>query len=615
LVQDEALAAAIAMGATKAEIQEILRITGLAKQQRKNMEKEQEKSRISDSVRKTNEEFRDQVAVLNKLSRAQGQYTDAQIQAIMGDSDLQKLFLNPSIDPKALQEALKNAEQQANLQVQVAIAEGNEIKPFENFMSEVSDYFSKAEAVINIDFEVATADDNKLVEDAQNQIADIQYKLDDYNAELERISWIEEDINDKYDKRSEALDEIASVNQKIVNQQKSQLDIADALSRGDISAAARAVQELRAQQAADTASGQKEMLEKQRDAELAAVTAPGGQTRKQLEDSIKDLERQVFELEEGQLEPAQERIRLAEVARNLAIEQLELNGMNRQEFEALAAATRLADLDMANMVTSARKLVALAEFIRTGKEGADWEELFPTTKAASAPSSGGGGGGGGAAPAPDKKPDGTKQTFTPPPIKVDAKTGAWLGGGDPRDFNSLSKAEQAKVLSTPPTIIKVSRPSGLGGYTPGQPISTQQSLAGKGVPKGQTLRSLMKSSGGMIIPKRMAMGGNVKGYPMGGLIPYKMNGGFFKSPFPSLGSDTIPAMLTPGEFVIRRPAVSKIGVDKLEQINRGTYSGGSVYNYNLSVNVKSESDPNRIARTVIAQIKQVDNQRIRGNKL
>jgi hypothetical protein len=125
----------------------------------------------------------------------------------------------------------------------------------------------------------------------------------------------------------------------------------------------------------------------------------------------------------------------------------------------------------------------------------------------------------------------------------------------------------------------------------------------------------MRSSGGMIIPKRMAMGGNVKGYPMGGLIPYKMNGGFFKSPFPSLGSDTIPAMLTPGEFVIRRPAVSKIGVDKLEQINRGTYSGGSVYNYNLSVNVKSESDPNRIARTVIAQIKQVDNQRIRGNKL
>jgi hypothetical protein len=613
LVQDEALAAAIAMGATKAEIQEILRITGLAKQQRQNMEKEQEKSRISDSVRKTNEEFRNQVAVLNQLSRAQGQYTDAQIQAIMGDSDLQKLFLNPSIDPKALQEALKNAEQQANLQVQIAIAQGNEIEPFENFMSEVSDYFSKAEAVINIDFEVATADDNKLVEDAQNQIADIQYRLDDYNAELERISWIEEEINDKYDKRSEALDEIASANQKIVNQQKSQLDIAEALSRGDISAAARAVQELRAQQAADTASGQKEMLEKQRDAELAAVTAPGGQTRKQLEDAIKDLERQVFELEEGQLEPAQERIRLAEIARNLAIEQLELNGMNRQEFEALAAATRLADLDMENMVLSARKLAALAEFIRTGNKGADWEELFPTQTASPPPR----------APSPPRAPAPAPATPpasppspprppvvppppTPPPTNVGNGFGAGWGTRPP---------SQTFIPGTP----AVNRGTGFGAGWGTPPTAPNRHVINPAPPARPinpgTGFGPGRSSGGMIIPKRMAMGGNVKGYPMGGLIPYKMNGGLFNSPFPSLGSDTIPAMLTPGEFVIRRPAVNKIGVDKLEQINRGTYSGGSVYNYNLSVNVKSESDPNRIARTVIAQIKQVDNQRIRGNKL
>ena len=109
----------------------------------------------------------------------------------------------------------------------------------------------------------------------------------------------------------------------------------------------------------------------------------------------------------------------------------------------------------------------------------------------------------------------------------------------------------------------------------------------------------------------MAMGGRVKGYPMGGLIPYKSNGGFFKS----LGSDTIPAMLTPGEFVIRRPAVRGFGLENLEKINRGTYNDGSVYNYNLAVNVKSDSDPNRIARAVIANIKSIENQRIRSNSL
>ena len=106
-----------------------------------------------------------------------------------------------------------------------------------------------------------------------------------------------------------------------------------------------------------------------------------------------------------------------------------------------------------------------------------------------------------------------------------------------------------------------------------------------------------------------AMGGEIKGYPMGGLIPYKSEGGIFKS----LGSDTVPAMLTPGEFVIRRPAVRGFGVKNLESINRGTFNGGSMYNYNLSVNVKSDANPEQIANTVMRSIKQVEGRRIRGN--
>jgi hypothetical protein len=87
-------------------------------------------------------------------------------------------------------------------------------------------------------------------------------------------------------------------------------------------------------------------------------------------------------------------------------------------------------------------------------------------------------------------------------------------------------------------------------------------------------------------------------------------GGLFKT----VNTDSIPAMLTPGEFVVRRSAVENFGVDNLEKINDGTYNDGSVYNYNLSVNVKSESNPDQIARTVIDQIKRIDSQRIRGNR-
>ena len=53
----------------------------------------------------------------------------------------------------------------------------------------------------------------------------------------------------------------------------------------------------------------------------------------------------------------------------------------------------------------------------------------------------------------------------------------------------------------------------------------------------------------------------------------------------------------------------------LEAINNGEYSGGSVYNYNLAVNVRSEADPNRIAKTVMKQIQRVDSQRVRGNRI
>jgi hypothetical protein len=82
----------------------------------------------------------------------------------------------------------------------------------------------------------------------------------------------------------------------------------------------------------------------------------------------------------------------------------------------------------------------------------------------------------------------------------------------------------------------------------------------------------------------------------------------------AMGSDTIPAMLTPGEFVIRRPAVQGLGVKNLEKINSGENIGGSVYNYNLNVNVKSDADPNRIARTVMTSIRQVEDKRIRSNR-
>ena len=126
------------------------------------------------------------------------------------------------------------------------------------------------------------------------------------------------------------------------------------------------------------------------------------------------------------------------------------------------------------------------------------------------------------------------------------------------------------------------------------------------------------------IPKKFAMGG----------VVYRQNGSDGPE-FAPMGTDTVPAMLTPGEYVINKDATQKFG-PLLSAINSPTFkipgssasnfagtnpsnnitstdNSKTLYTYNLSVNVSnSNANPNDIARTVINQIRQIDNQRIRS---
>jgi hypothetical protein len=113
------------------------------------------------------------------------------------------------------------------------------------------------------------------------------------------------------------------------------------------------------------------------------------------------------------------------------------------------------------------------------------------------------------------------------------------------------------------------------------------------------------------------------GFANGGIVS-KIKPSYFNTGGLAKGTDTIPAMLTPGEFVMTRSAVQNFGVDNLKAINSGNVSpveqtsvGDSVYNsnsYSISVNVSSASDPDDIARTVMAQIQRIDAQTTRSNR-
>jgi hypothetical protein len=113
-------------------------------------------------------------------------------------------------------------------------------------------------------------------------------------------------------------------------------------------------------------------------------------------------------------------------------------------------------------------------------------------------------------------------------------------------------------------------------------------------------------SGGTFIPPRYEYKAK------GGIIPKMFSvGGFAK------GTDVVPAMLTPGEFIMSKYAVDSYGVENMRKINNGDSVGGAVYNntYALTVNAKTNANPNEIAQAVMSTIKQVDDRRIRGISL
>ena len=661
-VQDEAMAAALMMGQTKKEIEEILRITGIARQLRDDMQKQQERVNIGESVKQTNEEFRDQVNILNMLAKSQGKYNDEQIKAIMGDRNLQKLLLDPSIDPGALELRLKQAAQQANLEVRIKIstAEGKK-QLFDELMGDINNQFSNKEQEIDVNFRLATEADSDIVREAENKIAAIQYLVDDYEAQLKGIGDQEDAINKRYDARYEALDKVKQAQEAVTRSQKAQLDIADALSRGDIAAAARAQQELREQQAEASAEQQRTQLERAQAAEISNVRSVSGKSRTELEGMIKSKQDEIFNIEETELEPAQENIRLAEYGKEVAIDNLTISGKTRDEWDKIANATSLATVNAEEFAKKIEQALALYQHFVNGKpldanlfgqeelnqlaaEGVNVGGGGAGDGGSGASDNGGkssaGGGGGGAAldaaltpiqqaandlyvnsmvRAQLNDPKTAAATSKDVAIKAGVNIGATTADQAQRKINdymktqdqALSKNFSIAAGTTSADRLDQKYASALSSIGISTKIGTSPAKIAAANTASKQQAAILADKKASSTPVYTSSYNTVRRRFAGGAIPYSIGGRVFQA----TGTDTVPAMLTPGEFVVRKRAVQDFGMQNLEKINNGEYSGGSVYNYNLAVNVKSDANPDVIAKTVIQQIKRIDSQKVRGNRI
>ena len=459
----------------------------------------------------------------------------------------------------------------------------------------IKEFFAAQEEAVNLAFQSDTSyltnGTDGLITKAAQEIEDYQYLIDDLNYELDGVAKQEDAINKKYDERIEALNKVYEINEDLASQEKGKLGIASALASGDIAAAARAIQEQRKQQAEQQRKKSEAILESSRQKELSSVTSSNNRTRLDIENQIKDITEKIATIEEERLEPNQKLLKDAERLRDVNLEAIGNDGYlgkTKAEWALVENGIRLAKVEsegygksIEDAMLNIEKLKALyadpATFTTTLPE--DFAPVSQNPTATDSGSSGGTSGSSGPTKDPDPTPSTSKDPGPMPPYSP--------GAG--KYWKIVGNKWVAKAI--PP------RPS----YTPQGTYWHFDTSKGQWTSKKKS--NTIPSGGG-------SGGGTVMYRSSGGMVPkYLAAGGFAR------GTDTIPAMLTPGEFVVRKYAVDKFGADNLKAINSGANPGGTMYNsYEVNVNVKSDSNPDQIARAVMNQIKQVDSQRLRGNR-
>jgi hypothetical protein len=409
-------------------------------------------------------------------------------------------------------------------------------------------------------------------------IAALQSESNKLSNDLTLMDKAAEKINERYDAQAKALEQVAKVNQTIINQQRSQISLADALSQGDISQAAAIMQTMRSQNAAAAAGSIQESLQEARNQELRGLRSESGMSREQIQErqfqisqktfdletkreskllEIRDIEDKIYDITQDRLRPLEKELE----GRGKVLENIEKQ--KKAELDALQV--------IRDRWTDAQTAIDLSR----AKAG-EYNDVI--------------------------------------------KMGREITGGIASNWKSLK--DKAITLTVRTVYESVGAPA---APTPSRnPVSlnTDTVITPRPLP---TMRDFTPMAyGGRV--KKMATGGFVAGIGM---------------------TDKVPAMLTPGEFVVNRnaskafgPMLQALNGSKYPSMMRGTnamltpsYKISSntinsvpvqtttvntttgvnpVYNYSLSVNVSgSNVDANTIANTVMSKIQQMDSQRIR----
>jgi len=188
-------------------------------------------------------------------------------------------------------------QENAELEAELAVLRATEIDPIQDKIDAEKHYIKllEREYQVNEDNIDLLQDEvegkRRITEDMKRALEMRQREGQLLEHDLKLMDWAAEDIEESYSKRIEALDEIASLNQQIAQAQQDQLGLADALSKGDIGAAAQAAQQMQQNQMQFAADQYRKQLETNKDNAINnLVGAESGMTREQIEERQRQLE-------------------------------------------------------------------------------------------------------------------------------------------------------------------------------------------------------------------------------------------------------------------------------------------------------------------------------------
>jgi TP901 family phage tail tape measure protein len=427
---------------------------------------------------------------------------------------------------------------------------------FEEGFNRAMETFDVRERKLTLEYELQIADDEKIIKDAQDQIDAIRYQLDDYEADLRGIEDQENAINETYDKKVEALEKVRKANQQVLDQEKGKLSVAEAITRGDLAATARAIQDVRQSSASSYFTSQTDALNAGRQSALDSARSRNGLSRIEVEERIEQLTNQIFEIEESALEPAAERVRLADLELEARLEEERVLGRTKKEWENIKNGIDLARVSSAGYKDDMDKALAVVQDVKDAWAGIQSKTVTLTTIQQTVPEG---------TPTPSNLNDGPGKNDGPTAEEIAkaeeaAARAAAITAAQEHPMAWMNQTNQikdrARIMNSALPAVYAS--DGIAKLLSNYIGFKNQTLGATSGSAYQTAAASAKSAYEALHNKLKSRGFNSGGYISGPGTPT---------------SDSIPAMLSDGEYVIRASSVDKFGTGFLDSVNDGQLPG------------------------------------------